>query len=66
MAKVIRVIVEVGVPDNITEKRLAWKLREILKYPMQLGHPGDATTLVKGEVKAFSKVIAYERRVGKL
>jgi hypothetical protein len=59
MAKVIRVIVECGVPDEVTEKRLVWKMRSILQYPLQLGHPGDQATLVKAEVKAFSRVLPY-------
>lgn len=58
MAKVIRAVVEVGVPDSITEKRLVQKLREILRYPIQLGHTGDRDTLRRAEVKSYSRVRA--------
>lgn len=62
MAKVIRAVVEVGVPDNITEKRLVQKLRDILRYPIQLGHTGDRETLRRAEVKSYSRVRASENR----
>lgn len=58
MARVIRAVVEAGVPDDITEKRLVQKLRDILRYPIQLGYPGNRETLRRVEVKSYSRVRA--------
>lgn len=62
MAKVVRAVIECGVPDFVTEKRLVWKLRDIFKYPIQLGDMGDRETLAKPEVKAFSRISPYHRQ----
>lgn len=62
MARVVRVVVEVGAPDGVTERDLARKLREILKWPIQLGRPGDRELLLRPEVKWFSRVAAAEKR----
>lgn len=61
MAKVIRAVVEVGAPDSVTEKDLVRKLKQILQYPLQLGFPGDRETLLKAEVKSFSRVQAAQQ-----
>lgn len=62
MAKVIRAVVECGVPDHVTEKQLVWALKRILKYDIQLGNPGDLSTLVKPDFKSYSRVVAAEKR----
>lgn len=61
MARVIRAVVEVGVPDGITEKHLVLKLRHILRYPLQLGYEGDRNTLRLAEVKSYSRVRQAEK-----
>jgi hypothetical protein len=61
MARVIRAVVEVGAPDHISEKDLVRKLRTILCYPVQLGSPGDAATLLTTEVKEYGRVRLAEQ-----
>ena len=60
--RTVRVVIECRVPQHITEKQLVWKLKRILKWPIQLGHEGDHTTLVRPLIKEYGKVRAYERR----
>lgn len=61
--KTIRAVVEVRVPQHVTEKALVWKLKEIIKWPIQLGYEGDRSTLVKPQFKQYSRVRAYENRI---
>ena len=58
--KTIRAVVEVRVPEHITEKRLVWHLKYILKWPLQLGIKGDTATLVRASVKSYGRVRTAE------
>jgi tRNA U38,U39,U40 pseudouridine synthase TruA len=60
--KTVRAVVEVRVPERITEKQLVHKLEELIKWPIQLGYQRDHETLVKPKFKQFSRVYAYMRR----
>lgn len=60
--KTRRVVVEVNVPENITEHDLVWALKRILKYPIQLGTAGNLDTLVRPDFKEFSRVYTYMQR----
>lgn len=59
--KTIRAVVEMRVPQHITEKRLVWHLKDILKWPLQLGLVGDHETLGRAVIKSYSKVSAAEK-----
>jgi hypothetical protein len=60
--KTIRAVVECRVPENITEKDLVWHLKDILKWPLQLGRKGQHDTLVKPEFKQFNRVVTALRK----
>jgi hypothetical protein len=60
--KTIRAVVECRVPEGVTEKALVWHLKDVLKWPLQLGHKGDPATLVKPEFKQFSRVVTALRK----
>lgn len=60
--KTIRAVVEVRVPAHITEKTLVWHLKDILKWPIQLGLRGDPTTNVRPKFKSYSRVTTAERQ----
>jgi hypothetical protein len=59
--KTIRAVVECRVPQHVTEKRLVWHLKEILKWKIQLGLPGDLETLVKPQFKSYARVRQAEK-----
>lgn len=62
--KTIRAVVECRVPPDITEKDLVWKLKEILRWPIQISRvKGRRDSLVKVDVKQFSRVSAYKRSI---
>jgi hypothetical protein len=60
--KTSRAVVELRVPQDISEKKLVWHLKGMLKWPLQLGNKGDHSTLFRPTIKSFSKVVAAERR----
>ena len=60
--RTIRAVVECRVPDNITEKDLVWHLKDVLKWPLQLGRKSQHDTLVKPEFKQFNRVVSAMRR----
>lgn len=60
--KKIRVVVECMAPDDMTEADLLCKLKEIIKWPIQLSREkGRRDTIVRPKFKRFSRVLAYER-----
>lgn len=60
--RTVRAVIECRVPAYVTEKQLVWHLRDILKWPIQLGQKGNHETLVRTQIKEYGKVRAYERR----
>lgn len=60
--KTIRAVVEVRVPQNITEKKLVLHLKNILEWPLQLGFKGDRKTLFKTSIKSYAKFQQAEDR----
>lgn len=57
----VRAVVECVVPDHISERKLVSALSRILKYPVQLGTPGDRSTLFPLTFKSYSRVRTAER-----
>lgn len=60
--KIVRAVVEVEVPDFVTEKRLVLHLQQILPWPIQLGVTGEKNTRVTVKFKQFSRVYAALRK----
>lgn len=64
--RTIRAIVEIHGPPEITEKQLVHKLKEMIKWPIQVGQAGDLHTLLQPEFKQYTRVSAndFMRRRG--
>lgn len=60
--RTVRAVVECRVPSHISERKLVTALSRVLKYPIQLGVPGNRDTLFPLNFKSYSRVRGAENR----
>ena len=59
--KTIRVVCEMRVPEDVTEKSLVWRMKELLPWPIKLMRRGGKTFRGGLTFKSYSRVRQSEK-----